>query len=531
MNHGPPCFRICGQFFHRIGNLRPNQDILPTYCQLYIYDPVAAVNFRMQQCGNDLCLNDLMFRLQTIITEENPFALAFKNMAEVEDEEIRRAALEGRSVSVVKMSLLEGQDRRRYSLPSHNEVAVVFVGEDGAPPASREVVVYPRGHPLKTISIMSANLDPMVYPLFFPRDDAGWHNQLVHNPEHATLVRNNVTLSQYYNYKLSVRQFFSSLFYGKKLFQQYAVDAYVKIEGQRLAFFRNNQNKLRSEQYDVLHEHETNLGNDHNVRPGRVVVLPSTYVGSPRALKENFEDAMAIIKKYGKPDLFITFTCNPKWREITENLYPGQTANDKPDLVTRVFKLKLNNLLNDIYKQGVLGKVVIHVQVIEFQKRGLPHIHILLHFANDDKLETAHDINNLISAEIPDPTVNRELYDVVKTCMIHGPCGILNPNSPCMKDGVCSKKYPKEFNANTVAVHNGYPRYRRRDNGLVINIKGNNVNNRWVVLENPLSSKKYQAHINVEACMSVKAVKYLYKYIYKGHDCANILINEQINHD
>ena len=94
---------------------------------------------------------------------------------------------------------------------------------------------------------------------------------------------------------------------------------YVKIEGQRLAFIRSNQNKLRSEQY-VLHEHVNNLGNDHNVRPGCVVVLPSTYVGSPRALKENFEDAMAIIKKYGKPDLFIT--CNPKWRRITENFFP-----------------------------------------------------------------------------------------------------------------------------------------------------------------------------------------------------------------
>ena len=156
-----------------------------------------------------------MFRLQTIISEENPFALAFKSMAEMEDEEIRRAALEGRSVSVVKMSLFERQDRRRYNLPSHNEVAVVFVGEDGAPPASREVVIYPRGHPLKTISSMSANLDPMVYPLFFPRGDAGWHIQLVHNPERATLVRNHVTLSQYYNHKLSVIQFFSSLFYGK----------------------------------------------------------------------------------------------------------------------------------------------------------------------------------------------------------------------------------------------------------------------------------------------------------------------------
>nr|XP_047142420.1 uncharacterized protein LOC100202479 [Hydra vulgaris] len=189
-----------------------------------------------------------------------------------------------------------------------------------------------------------------------------------------------------------------------------------------------------------------------------------------------------------------------------------------------------------IYPRGhplkiVSSKVVTHVQVIEFQKRGLPHAHILLHLANDDKLETSQDIDNLICSEIPDPIVNCELYDIIKTCMIHGLCGILNPNSPCMKDGVCSKKYPKDFNANTVAVHNGNPRYRRRDNGLVINIKGNNVDNRWVVPYNPWLSKKYQAHIDVEACMSVKAVKYLYKYIYKRHDCANVLINEQVNHD
>ncbi|XP_065680594.1 uncharacterized protein LOC136094535 [Hydra vulgaris] len=393
MNHGPPCFKICGQIYHRVGNLRQDQDIPPKFSQLYIYDPLAAVNFRMQQRGNNLCLRDLMFQLQTIITEQSPFALAFKNMSEVEDEEIHQAALEA---SVVKMSLLEGGDRRRYNLPSHDEVAVVFVGEDGAPPTLREVIIYTRGRTLKIVSSMSFNLDPMVYRLFFPRGDAGWHNHMVHNPERATLA--------------SV-----------------------------LLLYRNNQNKLRSEQYDALHKHVNNIANDRNIRPGRVVVLPSSYEGSPRALKENFEDAMAIIKKYGKPDLFITFTCNPKWREITENLYPGQTANDRPDLVTRVFKLKLNNLLNDIFKHGVSGKVVTHVQVIEFQKRSLPHAHILLLLANDDKLETAQDINNLICAEIPDPIVNRELYDIIKTCMIHGPCGILNPNSPCMKDGFAAK--------------------------------------------------------------------------------------------
>ncbi|XP_065678214.1 uncharacterized protein LOC124818126 [Hydra vulgaris] len=324
---------------------------------------------------NDCCIRELMELLQTIINQENPYALAFKNMAEVEDAEIRQAAIEGRPISVVKMSLLEGCERRRYNFPSHEEVAIVFVGNDGAPPPSREVVIYPRGQPFKTISSMSANLDPMIYPIFFPRGDAGWHDQLEHNPDRATRVRN-----------------------------RYAVDAYVKIEGQRLAFIRNNQNKLRSEQYDTLHEYVNNVANNLNVRPGRVVILPSKR--SPRVLKKNFEDAMAIIKKYGKPDLFITFTCNSKWRENTENLNPGESATDRADLVCRVFKMKLKCFLGDIFKHGVLGKVVSHVQVIEFQKRGLPHVHILLHFVNDDKLETAEDIDSLISAEIPDQNVD-----------------------------------------------------------------------------------------------------------------------------
>jgi len=104
-----------------------------------------------------------------------------------------------------------------------------------------------------------------------------------------------------------------------------------------------------------------------------------------------------MVNKYGKPDLFITFTCNPKWREITDNLYPGQSATDRPDLVCRVFKMKLKCFLEDIFKHGVLGKVLSHVQVIEFQRRGLPHVHILLHFANEDKLDTAENIDCLIS--------------------------------------------------------------------------------------------------------------------------------------
>ena len=115
--------------------------------------------------------------------------------------------------------------------------------------------------------------------------------------------------------------------------------------------------------------------------------------------------------------------------------------------------------------------------------------------------------------------------------MVHGPCGHLNQSSPCMVDGSCSKKFPKQFCQNTVASDNGYPKYRRRDNGRTVSVKNVDLDNRWIVPYNAWLSKKYNAHINLEACMSVKSVKYLYKYIYKGFDAANIEIRERLDHD
>jgi hypothetical protein len=65
---------------------------------------------------------------------------------------------------------------------------------------------------------------------------------------------------------------------------------------------------------------------------------------------------MAIVSRLGKPDLFITFTCNPKWPEITKYLIGGQTAADRPDLTTWVFAIKLRALLDDLHLYGMLGK-------------------------------------------------------------------------------------------------------------------------------------------------------------------------------
>ncbi|GFX34310.1 uncharacterized protein TNCV_3226571 [Trichonephila clavipes] len=73
-----------------------------------------------------------------------------------------------------------------------------------------------------------------------------------------------------------------------------------------------------------------------------------------------------------------------------------------------------------------------------------------------------NQIDEIISAEISKPETDCKLYDTVTKNMIHGPCGALNPSSPCMKEGKCTKKYPKGLLKDTKTNDKGYPLYRRR---------------------------------------------------------------------
>ncbi|KAF8388771.1 hypothetical protein HHK36_025451 [Tetracentron sinense] len=167
-----------------------------------------------------------------------------------------------------------------------------------------------------------------------------------------------------------------------------------------------------------------------------------------------------------------------------------------------------------------------NVHVIEFQKRGLPHAHILLTLTKDDKLNSPDEINDIISAELPDQHTDPLAYETVVKCMIHGPCGVVNPRSPCMVDGKCSKRYPRKFVKETRIDENGFVIYRRRDDGKSLNINGFDVDNRWVIPYNRDLITKYNAHVNIERCAQTKVIKYLFKYIHKGVDRATVVIED-----
>lgn len=237
------------------------------------------------------------------------------------------------------------------------------------------------------------------------------------------------------------------------------------------------------------------------------------------------------MRKLGKADLFVTFTCNPRWPEIVaiDAALPNVRGQERDDLIARVFKQKLNALLKDLVEDGRLGEVIGYLLAIEFQKRRLPHGHLLLIFKGEDRLKGPADYDDVICAEMPDPIAFPDLHEAVKSSMVHGPCGALNQESPCMKDGRCTKGYPKPLRDVTEDSEDGYPAYRRRGRftaTMRMKVRGNwedvVVGDEWVVPYIRNLMVRYNAHINAEYSARIENVKYLHKYIHKGPDRAEI---------
>ncbi|KAK6143712.1 hypothetical protein DH2020_024060 [Rehmannia glutinosa] len=232
---------------------------------------------------------------------------------------------------------------------------------------------------------------------------------------------------------------------------------------------------------------------------------------------QNYQDAMTICKWAGYPDLFITFTCNPKWPEIVRFVEErGLKSEDRLDIICRVFKMKLDALIQDLRKNKIFGSVKAYIYY-RVSKRGATRSHSFFLY-KEDKFPTADAIDHVISAEIPDEQVDPVYHAAITDFMIHGPCGDDRRNSPCMVDGRCSKYFPKRFTERTIVDEDGYPIYRRRDNGRTIKKNGVHLDNRYVVPHNRYLLIRYGAHLNIEWCNQSRAIKYLFKYLNKGND-------------
>ena len=131
------------------------------------------------------------------------------------------------------------------------------------------------------------------------------------------------------------------------------------------------------------------------------------------------------------------------------------------------------------------------VHTIEFQKRGLPHMHLLIFLDPEDKIRNAEDVDSIVSAQLPDPETQPILFETIANCMVHGPCGAEVPRAKCMVDGKCSKRYPREFRENTLFGEDGYPLYAHPDNGRTVVKNRHTYDNRDVVPYNPDLSARW----------------------------------------
>jgi hypothetical protein len=538
LSRGLHCFQIHGELFHYQGPLQPGSQETPAFAQLFFYDPDYATDIRLQHRSQ---LDRMILRgLHEMLADYNPFIRIYKTARE------RLATQTGHFRILLNpqmhLVLQSGADRRRENLPTSTELAGILPDEF-TDESRRDVLLAVRepgrnGQQLHRVPVTHAAYMPLHYVLLFPHGEYGWNYGLQLRDARHTRQRTRFEQRPFYRFRLHTRsREFSPLFYAGRLFQQYVVDAFVACETTALDWFRKNQDKIRADVYSGLTD--TLIRGDASASDlGRRFILPSSFTGGDRFMQQLFQDSMAIVRYFGKPTFFITFTANPRWLEIVRELLPGQQPTDRPDLIARVFRLKVQELLADL-KNGLFGPYAGHVYTIEYQKRGLPHMHLLLFLQASAKFDTPKRVDEVVCAEIPDPSWDPtgELRALVTGNMLHGPCGDDNPHTPCMVRQyphgplACSKRFPKPFTERTMINEDGYPEYCRRDNGQTFTVRkpgfpGQEVvrDNRWVVPYNPYLLRKFHSHINVEVCATVQAVKYIHKYVYKGTDRTTIAV-------
>ncbi|XP_019236509.1 PREDICTED: uncharacterized protein LOC109216777 [Nicotiana attenuata] len=542
-NHGIYTFRVQGQMYHFIDDLFPANQKAKNL-QLYFYDNDNELANRM--ACSDRIDESIVGNLMELL-RNNPYSIFLRSLTNVPNLPNFYIALK------CDASL----DQRIYNLPTASEVAAIWVEENSnnvirAP----HIRIYTNSNRSQLVNYYYGCYDPLQYPLLFPYGQGGWHcgikkimpatrthgqtisceNEDLPNIRNMCSIdgylemeehvlqrkkrkRDNVSIREYYCYKLQMRNDDEDdVLHTGRLFQQYSVDEYIKLETQRLDFTSFNPDLFRVDMLQGIVD-ALRFGEREAANIGRQNFLPVTFIGGPRDMRRRYMDAIALVQRFGKPDIFLTMTCNPSWPEIKEHLLSTDEVQNRPDLISRVFRAKVEELKKDIVKRSIFGKVAAFMYTMEFQKRGLPHAHFLIILTDKYKLLTPDSYDNIISVEIPNEDTEPNLYSLVLQHMMHGPCGELNPTNSCMKRNDCCKfEYPKEYSDQTSKGKNSYPVYRRRNTGEKVKVRGYFLDNSWVVPYNPYLLGKFNCHMNVEICSDIKFVKYLYKYICKGHD-------------
>ncbi|SAM09761.1 hypothetical protein [Absidia glauca] len=483
-------FRISGTIYHKLGGIT-NPNGQSKFAQVYFQDPEEQLRQRTSLIQH---LNPRTIgMIQQIILANNCFSQGLMSAY----EQYGSNPIENLAIRIRAAPTLG----RRYDVPSCPEIAAMVVenSTDGTF-HPHDVVIKNRNGGLRTISSLHPSYMPLHYVLMFPYGEDGW------SPDMRSFSgdQQRVISRGYSAYMLMVRDNHYIHHYNR-LFQQYVVDNYIRIEAGNLKFLRENQKTLRAEMYNGIGD-----GADPNQ------IGSTGWIGYRSAKRDT--------------ELIYHYDVQSNLARIKQALPPGQSATDRPDITSRVFHMKMQDLMKNVIMSKCFGEVIGYIATVEFQKRGLPHIHIVVILAASDRPMTSSQYDNFVCAELPDINAHPALHHTVTRSMIHGPC-----DSRCLKEHpitkrmICSKHYPKRFIEETTLNDDGYPVYKRSNNGRSYTFRRSNftADSRHVVPYNPYLCQKYNSHINVEMCTSSRAVKYLCKYVTKGSDRSTFNLTDQ----
>ena len=427
-----------------------------------------------------------------------------------------------------------------------DELAAYTLEENGDDHIRARDIVFHRNTDAEPtfLNVGSGLYDTLQFPLLHPYGGTTWHFG-------RRVNRHKITLAEYTKY-LHMQDPGDRLCRLGRLTEEILLDNNSRILEERLNFVRHNAGFRKRVASIAAVRSPQNAAQ----RVG-TVYLPACTPGSPKYQKRLVEQALTVVQKLGQPTYFVTFTCNPKWPEIQENLRPGQISSDRPLLVARVFKLKLASLLKTIQKWD--GGCEYYFCTVEFQHRGLPHAHIALKVKNPPSFGSNMQH---IQVNMPEASDNR-YRQLVGTHMTHGcrrrfadeQTGVKEPRD-CLRHKTkrnvllrkCSKGYPKPYVSMAYTTDTGYPVYARRppadvdeplrtDNSEASRTKAEIMKAkpdlsfdeicRRVVPHSRQLIELFESHINVEWAHSVEIINYLYKYIYKHESTAWIGIMKE----
>ena len=355
----------------------------------------------------------------------------------------------------------------------------------------------------ETISSLSPLYDPLHFVLLFPNIIALQSGEIqAQNIGWSAENRLGLTLCEWTRRRLLAEPRFRLL---DRLGCEYMVDICVRILESRLRYVATSKRQERAREVGF----EEREDDEEEMDPAK---LPASFVGSPAWTAANCGDALTIARKLGGPSAMITVTFNPRWPEVIEAQKGSNTLLD-PIITTRIFRARLAKLMKAI--NLLFGGLDYSIHVIEFQKRGHPHAHIIVRFKTPIPFD---QIDKLVSAEFPTgdnlSAADQRLRDLMLKNMQH-PKDHLNDDrySRCNKNGSCEYGFPHPIRARTTVDEHGRVLYRRRKEEYA-----------WTAQTIPVLILIWEGHLHADIVYTSECIIYAFKYLFKGVDHASVRV-------